>query len=140
MREAKITAMLAAVRGCLGTPFHHQGRRAGVGLDCIGLVIVGLRAAGVWVRDQTDYGMRPDGVSLIAALEAHGAVRVSDIQSGDILVFRYDHQPQHVAVALSADRLMHSFAPARRVVESCIGAYWRRRLVAVYRFDFGEEG
>jgi NlpC/P60 family putative phage cell wall peptidase len=131
MRD-KMKTMLAAARGCLGTPFHHQGRVPGVGLDCIGLVIVALRAAGVEVRDRTDYGRRPDGKSLIAALEEHGARRKENIEAGDILVFRYDRQPQHVALATGSDTMIHSFAPAGAVVETMIGAYWRRRLVGGY--------
>ena len=38
--------MIAAARACIGTPFHHQGRRPGAGLDCIGLIVIALRAAG----------------------------------------------------------------------------------------------
>ena len=127
------TTMIAAARACLGTPFHHQGRAPGVGLDCIGLIVVALRAIGVKVQDRTDYGRRPDGRSLAAALTAHGAELVNDIQAGDILLFRYDGQPQHVALATSPDTMIHSFAPAEAVVETPIGDYWRRRLVGVYR-------
>lgn len=119
---------------CVGTPFHHQGRKPSVGLDCIGLVIVALKAAGIPVQDRLDYGVRPDGRSLIDALKAHKFIKVQEIQAGDILVFRYDNQPQHVAIALSENELIHSFAPAGRVVKSEIGAYWRRRLVAVFRY------
>lgn len=126
--------MIAAVMACVGTPFHHQGRLPAVGLDCIGLVIVGLKAAGVSVCDRFDYGLRPDGVSLVTALKEHGALEVTNIQRGDVLVFRYDNQPQHVGIALNEDELIHSFAPARCVVTSGIGPYWRRRLVAVFRF------
>jgi cell wall-associated NlpC family hydrolase len=126
--------MIAAARACLDTPFHHQGRKSGIGLDCIGLIVVALRAAGCAVRDREDYGLRPDGRSLVRALEEHGAVLVERIEVGDVLVFRYDHQPQHVALATSSDTMIHSFAPAGRVVETDIGAYWRRRLVGVYRF------
>ena len=127
-------AMISSARACLGTPFHHQGRVVGVGLDCIGVVVVALRAVGREVRDRGDYGVRPDGASLVRALEEHGAVAVSDIQAGDVLVFRYDHQPQHVALAVSGEAMIHSFAPAGRVVETGIGAYWRRRLVGSWRF------
>lgn len=127
-------SMVAAARACLGTPFHHQGRKAGAGLDCIGLIVVALRSAGREVRDRRDYGMRPDGESLARALEEHGARRVDEIHSGDVLLFRYDHQPQHVALATGAETMIHSFAVAGRVVETDIGAYWRRRLVGIYRF------
>lgn len=126
--------LIAAARACLGTPFHHQGRTPGVGLDCIGLVVIALRAIGIPVQDRSDYAPRPDGVSLIAALEAHGAQKVEQIKAGDILVFRYENRPQHVAMATDEGHLIHAFAPAGSVVETSLGAYWRRRLVAVYRF------
>ena len=131
---AQVDEMIAAARDCLGTPFHHQGRTPRVGLDCIGLIVVALRAVGCAVRDRLDYGMRPDGRSLVAALREHGAAAVETVQAGDVLVFRYDHQPQHVALATAPDRMIPSFAPAGRVVETEIGDYWRRRLVGVFRF------
>ena len=127
--------MIAAARACLGTPFHHQGRSPGIGLDCIGLVIVALQALGLNVQDRADYGRRPDGRSLVAALDAHGAVRVEAWRAGDVLLFRYDRQPQHVALATSEDTMIHSFAPAGKVVETLMGDYWLRRLTGVYRFE-----
>lgn len=127
-------SMIAAARACLATPFHHQGRKPGAGLDCIGLIVVALQAAGFTVRDRADYGRRPDGKSLAEALIAHGAKPVETINAGDILLFRYDGQPQHAALATGADLMIHSFAPAGCVVETPIGAYWRRRLAGIYRF------
>jgi len=127
--------MIMAVKACLGTPFHHQGRKKDVGLDCIGLVIIGLKAIDIKIKDRLDYGVRPDGVSLINAIKEHGGREVKNIQAGDILVFRYDNQPQHVAIALSDSELIHSFAPARKVVQTSIGDYWKRRLVAIFRFN-----
>ncbi len=126
--------LLSAVKACLGTPFCHQGRTPKVGLDCIGLVVVGLKAAGVSVQDKLDYGVRPDGKSLVASLVKHKAYKVTEVQQGDVLVIRYDNQPQHVAVAISSDELIHSFAPAGRVVQSQISSYWRKRILSIYRF------
>ena len=134
MIPEQISAMLAAARACIGTPFHHQGRTAGIGLDCIGLIIIALRAAGILVRDRTDYGRRPDGKSLESALLAHGAEITDTVHAGDVLLFRYDGQPQHVALATGETTMIHSFAPAGKAVETLIGDYWRRRLVGIYRF------
>jgi cell wall-associated NlpC family hydrolase len=130
----KTAAMIAAARACRGTPFHHQGRAPGIGLDCIGLVIIAARAAGIVVHDRADYGRRPDGKSLENALVAHGALPADAIAAGDVLLFRYDGQPQHAALATGADTMIHSFAPAGEVVETPIGDYWRRRLAGIYRF------
>jgi cell wall-associated NlpC family hydrolase len=128
-------ASVVAARACLDTPFHHQGRAPGTGLDCIGLIVVALRGAGYSVQDRIDYGRRPDGVSLVEALHAHGANPVDVVEAGDILLFRYDGQPQHAALATSGDSMIHSFAPAGKVVETTIGDYWRRRLVGIYRLS-----
>ena len=109
----------------------------GVGLDCIGLIVIALQAAGFPVRDRADYGRRPDGLSLVKALEAHGAKPANEISTGNILLFRYDRQPQHAALATGAASMIHSFAPAGKVVETAIGDYWKTRLVGVY--GFGEQ-
>ena len=127
--------MIAAARRCLGTPFHHQGRQPGKGIDCIGLIVCAARAAGIAVRDHSNYGRRPDGKSQLAALLEHGAQPVKEIAAGDVLLFRYDNQPQHAALATGADSMIHSFAPAGKVVETIIGPYWHHRLCGIYRFN-----
>lgn len=141
LNDERVSAMVAAARACLGTPFHHQGRLPGHGLDCIGLIVVSARAAGLKVEDRANYARRPDGNRLVEALLAHGAVLREDggAGAGDILAFRYDGQPQHVALATGADTMIHSFAPAGAVVETSIGAYWRRRLAGVYRIFGAQE-
>jgi NlpC/P60 family putative phage cell wall peptidase len=135
MTQNQIDTMIAAARRCLGTPFHHQGRQPKFGIDCIGLIVVALRATGKAVEDYSDYNRRPDGKSIVEALENHGAQMAGAIEAGDVLLFRYDNQPQHVALATGKDRMIHAFAVAGEVVETIIGDYWQRRLVGVYRFD-----
>jgi cell wall-associated NlpC family hydrolase len=131
-----VVQTIEAARNCLGTPFHHQGRAPGAGLDCIGLVVVALRAAGMDVHDRTDYARRPDGKSLEAGLREHGFAPADEIRAGNILLFRYDRQPQHVALATGSDSMIHAFAPAGAVVETSIGDYWRRRLLGIYEVTF----
>jgi len=136
MKEENLAAkIVTAARTCVGTPFHHQGRQPGIGLDCIGLIVIALRAIGYDVSDRTDYSPRPDGQSLVNALKEHGMTRTDNIQAGCILLFRYDHQPQHVALATGTNTMIHSFAPARQVVETVIGPYWQRRLLGVYQIN-----
>jgi cell wall-associated NlpC family hydrolase len=129
--------MITAARGCLGTPFHHQGRNAKTGLDCIGLIAHAAKAAGLEVQDRTDYARQPQGKELYLALQAHGFVPVQEIAAGDVLVFRFNRAPQHVALATARDRMIHAYAPMGKVVETGLGMSWLRRLAAVYRL--GEE-
>lgn len=125
--------MIAAARACIGTPFHHQGRQPGAGLDCIGLVVIALKAAGVDVRDRTDYARQPAADALQLALEAHGFSHAETIAAGDVLLFRFNRAPQHVALATESTRMIHAYAPIGKVVECSIGASWKNRLCGIYR-------
>ncbi len=124
----------SAALGCRGTPFHHQGRVRGMGLDCIGVVVHALKAAGIEVNDATDYSRSPENGRLEQSLIDHGFEKADAIQAGDVLLFRFNQQPQHVGVAVSDARFVHAFAPAARVVETGLGEIWQRRLVAIYRY------
>ena len=83
------------------TPYAHQGRLPGVGLDCIGPLICaakahGLKDAGFDVRD---YSRQPDG-SLQPYLDAHLVRKPrADLIPGDVVLnaFRLG-PPQHIAV------------------------------------------
>ncbi len=129
--------MIQAAREALDTPFHHQGRVAGVGLDCIGLIVHAACVAELPVDDCIDYGRNPDGTRLAAALLAHGFEEVTAMQGGDVLLFRFNRLPQHVALATSENSMIHAYAPLGRVVESGIGESWQRRLVGIYRYRAG---
>ncbi len=126
-------------RACLGTPFYHQGRVAGIGLDCIGLVIHAVKQAGVNIYDQRDYGREPAGDRLRIALVQHGFERVDSIKPGDVLLFRFNGNPHHVGLAVSSDTMVHSYAPVGRVVETGLGETWRRRLAGIYRLPALQE-
>ena len=75
-----------------------------------------------------------DGAPVVVTALSDGRFAVTAIQPGDVLLFRYDNQPQHVALATDTDRMIHSFAVAGEVVETIIGDYWQRRLNGIYRF------
>lgn len=132
---AQADSMIAAARACLDTPFHHQGRAPQHGLDCIGLIICALQAAGIAVQDRADYARWPEAEALATALERQGAVPVSPAAPGDILLFVLAGRAQHVALCTAPAQMIHAYAPAGKVVEGSIGAVWQRRLQQTYRFQ-----
>ena len=85
--------IVAAARACIGTPFAHQGRVVGVALDCAGVAVHAVRAAGVDVLDFAGYGRTPNKGRLAAAMDAQPMLeRVPDIAdraAGDILLMRF---------------------------------------------------
>src|ERR1019366_4831013 len=100
-------AVIAGARECLGTPFRHQGRTAGHGLDCIGVVLHALQSAG-WVPRWpettllADYGRVPLDETLARFMAKEGdRVPLAEAKPGDILLMQWpiqDKHPRHVAI------------------------------------------
>ena len=133
------TVIVAEARSYIGTPFQHQARLKGVGIDCVGLVIGVAHALGLSEFDTADYGRQPNPVAMGAALDAHlDRVNLSDIRPGDILWLRMIREPMHVAIVTEIDplRIVHAYQRPglSRCVEQGVDAAWRRRIVACFRF------
>ena len=96
-------AIYEHARACLETPFVHQGRVLGVGMDCAGVVAHAVSAAGLPVNDVFGYTRAPMGGLLKQTLDSHSFVRripVSETPvAGDILLMHFGNEPQHLAIA-----------------------------------------
>jgi cell wall-associated NlpC family hydrolase len=136
--------IVAEARRLVGTPYHHQGRLPGVGIDCAGVLVVIGRGLGFVAPDFdiNGYARRPDGVSLIAHCEANmERIDVADMQPGDVPVFRFDADPQHVGIAgdyvhggLSLIHALGTRDGRGKVLEQRLAADILKRCVAAYRF------
>ncbi len=135
--------IIAEARTWLGTPYHHQGRVKGVGVDCIGVVggtalNKGVDGAKEWANDPVlhCYGMTPDPRVLIGACDRL-LVRIPlhTAMPGDVLVMAFEKEPQHFGIItqLAPMMLIHAYRSARRVVENGIGMS-RVKLLRAYSF------
>ncbi len=139
LRRADI---VAAARGWIGTPYHHQTSVKGVGCDCLGLV------RGVW-RELV--GPEPEPVPPYSPdwAEALGrdtlietgrryfsVVPVAEAGPGDVAVFRWrPHLPaKHLAILTDAGGLIHAYDAAGAVAEGPFAPAWRRRMALAFRF------
>lgn len=122
-------------RECLDTPFHHQGRIAGIGLDCAGVICHAAARAGLPYDDVPGYGRNPCRSMLETILDAQpGLVRVTgEPQPGDVLLLRLARDPQHLGICTGAG-IIHAYETVGKCVEHDMDAAWRRRIVRVYRF------
>lgn len=146
MRDAERRArVVAAARGWLGTPYRHQASVKGEGADCLGLV------RGVWrevvgEEPEAPPPYRPDwaevgGEETLWAATRRRLVEIAPEQAGlgDVLLFRMAAgcPAKHCAVLSAVEgperRMIHAYW-GRSVVESWMGAWWRRRLVAAFRW------
>jgi NlpC/P60 family putative phage cell wall peptidase len=140
-------AIVDAARGWIGTPYRHQASRKGVGCDCLGLV------RGVWrdlcgAEPEAPPPYRPDWAeigaeeTLLTAATRHlTPVSLDAVGLGDVLLFRMSPEAciKHCAIVSTArpgdpePRIIHAYW-GRAVVESWLGPWWRRRLVAAFSF------
>ena len=135
-------AIVAAARGWLGTPYHHQASVKGVGSDCLGLI------RGIWrelygPEPETlppytrDWGDATGSETLLQAACRHLAklAEVSAAEPGDVLVFRMRDSgvAKHAGILTGPSRLVHA-QEGLGVVEFELGRWWRRRAVAAFRF------
>lgn len=133
--------VVAAARGWLGTPYHHQASERGVGADCIGLV------RGVW-RDiygvdaeqppaySRDWAEASGDETLLAAATRHLlALDRGAILPGDVIVFRLRSGlvAKHAAILVAPQSFVHAMegAPA---CEVALAPWWRRRLAGAFAF------
>lgn len=99
-------AVVAHARAWIGTPYHHQASRIGVGTDCLGLIrgvfraLYGHEAQSIpgYARDWAE-GAGEE--TMLAAARRHLIeVAPSAAAAGDVLIFRYRHRyvAKHAAI------------------------------------------
>lgn len=132
-------------RECAGTPFKHQGRVKGLGMDCAGLLAYALERAGLAYLDENGYGRNPFDGMLERALDAQPSmsqVPLADAQAGDILLMRIKSAPQHIGIhaGLIAGHpyIIHASEQHGGVVTHRLDDMWGGRVLRVYRLRKNE--
>jgi cell wall-associated NlpC family hydrolase len=122
-----VPQLARAARGYLGVPWRHRGRDRN-GLDCLGLVVLAARGAGLAVAEPAEpYARGARGPELLEALAAHCArVPLPDAAEGDVLAFADGAHVAHLGVRTTLHGrpgVLHAHVRRRRVVEEqLIGA------------------
>lgn len=136
---------VAEARRWLGTPYRHQASVCGVGADCLGLVRGVWRAlVGTEPERPPSYGadwaeVGGEETLLAAARRWLSPIPLAQMGVGDVILFRMSTgcPAKHCAILSEMGgpepRMIHAYW-GRAVVESWMGAWWRRRLVAAFRW------
>ena len=121
--------IIDAAREFIGTPWHHQGRLKGVGVDCVGLISLVSKQLSIPINDYTTYSRYPIGDRLLGELEAGGLSRVEEPHVGSVLVFWLERpsKPQHTAF-LTDKGILHAWYTARKVVEHSLTEWWTEHV------------
>lgn len=104
----------AAALALVGTRFRAQGRDPALGLDCVGVGVAALKAAGFGVAVRNDYPLRSGMWN--ARDEPVELMRCLGDRPGDVLLLRVDETQLHVAVRTGCG-IVHADAALRCVVE-----------------------
>ena len=112
------TKIVTIARSYLGTPFRHQGRMKGFGVDCVGLLVCVMRECGLQVQDQANYNGLIDAGLLRSKLDAHLVIRANDCSPlpGDVLLLSIGKNPQHIGIATDIG-IIHTYEGSGKVVE-----------------------
>ncbi|MEM8799699.1 MAG: hypothetical protein AAGF15_06435 [Pseudomonadota bacterium] len=145
---SKRGAIIAAARSLVGTPFRHQGRVPGRGLDCVGLLIVCARQTGISNYDFRAYHRTPSHGALEKHMSDAGLLAIDESEPmlpAQIALMRFHGAPQHLALlstiadfpnrsASATLGMIHAWQGAGSVVEHRFDQAWQRRLVQRYEF------
>lgn len=136
MHPAIAIAML-----CLKTPFKHQGRVAGVGLDCAGLFVHVCREMNIPHEDAKGYPRSPYDGQLEKQLDAQPGLKRIDLKNiaeGDILCMRISKAPQHIAFHAGTidgePYIIHASEMHGGVVHHRLDKGWQSKIMRAYRF------
>lgn len=132
--------VVTTARAWLLTRWCHQASARGVGSDCIGLVAgvareLGIEGAQLFYIDNAirGYGREPNPAMLLSACDRY-LDPCADPKPGDILLLRFNADPQHFALVSAPNYMIHAYAQARKVVENRIDNVWRSRIVRAYSY------
>lgn len=120
----------------IDTPFKHQGRLKNKGLDCCGLVVCVAKECEIYTGgDRKDYSRIPDGHMMLENLREHLIeVDLKDIQPGDVLLMKFENEPQHVAIYMPNNEIIHSYATLGKVTKHQYSQDWKDKTIAAFRF------
>lgn len=133
--------VIAEARSWIGTSWSHQACAKGAGVDCLHLIAGIARAFGrpeaerfFATPEYHSYGRHPDPAMMFGGCDALlDRIAIADALPADVLVFRCGRHPMHFGLLSAADRMIHAWLGAGRVIEQRVDAKWCARIVRAYR-------
>ncbi len=132
-------------RTWLGTPYIHQGRSKGVGVDCLGVIVRVARDLDLFDYDVDGYDAVANGFKIRdVGDELFDIITPDQLDVGDVLLIAFSHFPTHLAIITSTDplRILDAHSNTGRVSEYRCPPQWfepkteskKARVVRCYRY------
>lgn len=119
-------------RTYIGTPFLHQGRVKGEGIDCVGFLICLFKEVGIIQSDWdfTRYNYFNDGEKIHEYILNWGdEISINLIKPGDVVRLKMYENAQHAGL-ISDYGLIHVL---KKTCEHSINDKWQKRICQAYR-------
>jgi len=137
-RSAEI---IQAALSWVGTPYHHQARVKGVGVDCAQLIAgiaedVGIIEPGTHIPFDysREWHLHSRESLLVRNLEHFGCVKKDKAEPGDILCFQYGRCISHLGILVPGNRVVHAATYLGKVVLNTLGEELLRRHRQTYSY------
>ena len=138
-QQDEVARFVAAARSYVNTPFVHQGRVPGAGLDCAGVVVCAARAAGFELQDGAVYERVPRPLYVRGLLQQNCATLpdCAALLAGSLVLawVRTPRLPVHLLVCTGQGTVIHSTQAVGRVCEVTFDQYWRDRVTSCWHFQ-----
>lgn len=144
-QEITRSLVISEARRWVGTPYRHQARLLGVGVDCVGLIVGVGTACDVlpWSEEAfapfAGYARLPNPGKMREAMGRFLVpVPAAEVQRGDVAWFAWrDGLPMHLAILSRRDRrltMIHATSQIGKVVEHGFADPWPRRVDSWWRY------
>lgn len=133
----KPNKIITVARTLINTPYLHQGREPGVGLDCLGVVELTAILCGITYSfvAPTNYG-RNSSRLLADGLERY-CEEIGIFLPGTIVLCNLSTIPYHCGIITDYQGrlgLLHAYENAGRVREHALIPWWKDKIYKVYKF------
>jgi len=129
--------IIEKAREYLGTPFVHQGRLKGIGVDCIGLIVGVASELKLFEYDHAVYPRYSDGTLLMAHMrKVFVEISPDERQPGDVVIYwvqPHTKHPQHVGIVTDIG-ILHTYDIVKRVVETHTHQRWEDRVTHAFQW------
>lgn len=135
MKTVNVPELIEYSRTWLDTPWQHNQRCRGVGVDCVQLVVDIYQHAGLDIKNPPNYPRSPRLTTIEGQINSLAEfIEVDKMQPSDMLLIRTGNIPHHLGIVMSENSFIHAdnSTMVGRVIESPIDL-WSRRIVGVYR-------
>lgn len=140
-----VDVFIEEARSWIGTPWQHQARLKGIGVDCVGVVQKSYeKATGKKCEYEINYHRIPP-IGREERLEEILGVYFDkkegkELERGDVMLFSFKNKlSNHVGIYTGDGNMVHAWLDVNKVVEMPMDDAWKRSVKVVYKLKEKEE-